>query len=191
MNVVAFNGSPRKEGNTSILIKSVFKELEKEGIKTELISLTESQLRGCLACYACYERKDKRCIIQDDLFNSYIEKMIEADGIILGSPVYVTDVTSSMKAFIDRACLVGRANQNLFRRKIGASVMAVRRGGAIHAYDTMNHFFGIMEMLTVGSCYWNFGFGGKPGDVLTDEEGMKTMRVLGENMAWALKGLKR
>lgn len=191
MNVVAFNGSPRKEGNTSILIKSVFKELEKEGIKTELISLTESQLRGCLACYACYERKDKRCVIQDDLFNSYIEKMIEADGIILGSPVYVTDVTSSMKAFIDRACLVGRANQNLFRRKIGASVMAVRRGGAIHAYDTMNHFFGIMEMLTVGSCYWNFGFGGKPGDVLTDEEGMKTMRVLGENMAWALKGLKR
>ena len=125
------------------------------------------------------------------MVDKIVEKIIEADGIILGSPVYVADVTSSMKAFIDRACLVGKANQSLFRRKIGASVMAVRRGGAVHAYDTMNHFFGLMEMLIVGSCYWNFGFGRNPGEVLADEEGMKTMRVLGENMAWALKGLKR
>lgn len=190
MKVIAFNGSPRKNGNTSLLIKAVFAELEKENIQTELISLTESHLKGCMACYQCYQNKDQKCIIKDDLFNDYIQKMIQADGIILGSSVYVADVTSAMKAFMDRACLVGRANQNLFRRKLGASVMAVRRGGEIHAYDTMNHFFGIMEMITIGSSYWNFGFGGQPGEVLNDEDGLKTMRVLGENMAWALKKLK-
>jgi multimeric flavodoxin WrbA len=117
--------------------------------------------------------------------------MIAADAIILGSPVYVTDVSSEMKALIDRTCLVSRANGSFLRRKVGAAVMAVRRGGAIHAFDTMNHFFTISEMIVVGSNYWNFAFGREVGDVNQDEEGLQTMKVLGENMAWLLKKVNR
>lgn len=187
MKVVAFNGSPRKDGNTSILIKAVFAELEKEGIKTELVHLAEKPVQACMACYGCFKNKDHRCVLKNDLLNVYMEKMCAADGIILGSPVYVADVTSTMKAFIDRACLVDKANDGLLRRKIGASVVAQRRGGAIHTYDTLNHFFGISQMVTVGSCYWNFAMGRNIGEVMNDEEGLHTMKVLGENMAWLLK----
>lgn len=187
MKVVAFNGSARRNGNTSILIQEVFEALHKAEIGTELVHLSGKPLRGCRACWGCYEKKNGRCILEDDDMNLYIEKMVQADGIILGSPVYVADVSSEMKALIDRACLVGKANNGLFRRKVGAAVVAVRRGGAVHAYDTMNHFFGIAEMLTVGSCYWNFAMGREIGEVRNDEEGMRTMRVLGENMAWALR----
>ncbi|MBF0619318.1 MAG: flavodoxin family protein [Candidatus Omnitrophica bacterium] len=187
MKVVAFNGSARREGNTSILIKAVFAELQKEGIETELVNLSGKPLRGCMACYGCFQNKNKRCVVEDDLVNDAIAKMIAADGIILASPVYVADVSSEMKALIDRACLVSKANGDIFSRKVGAAVAAVRRGGAIHAVDTMNHFFGISQMYTVGSCYWNFAFGREIGEVLKDEEGMRTMKVLGENMAWAIK----
>lgn len=187
MKVVAFNGSPRKDGNTAILIKTVFMELEKEGIQTELVHLAEKPLHACTACFGCVKNKDSRCVLGDDIFNTCIEKMCAADGILLGSPVYVADVTSTMKAFIDRACLVGKANGDIFRRKIGASVVAQRRGGAVHTHDTLNHFFGISQMMTVGSCYWNFAMGREIGDVKNDEEGLRTMKLLGENMAWLLK----
>ena len=130
MKVVAFNGSPRREGNTSILIKAVFDELKKEGIKTELISLGGKPVRGCMACYACAQNKNRRCVMEDDHVNDSIQKMIEADGIILGSPVYVADVSMEIKALIDRACLVSKANGDMFKRKVGAAVVAVRRGGA-------------------------------------------------------------
>ncbi len=187
MKVVAFNGSPRKHGNTSILIKEVFEVLEGEGIETELIHLAEKPLHACVACYGCFKNKDQRCVLGDDILNTCMEKMYAADGIILGSPVYVADVTSTMKAFIDRACLVSKANGDMFRRKVGAGVVSQRRGGAIHTYDTLNHFFGISQMMTVGSCYWNFAMGREIGEVKNDEEGMRTMKVLGENMAWLLK----
>jgi multimeric flavodoxin WrbA len=189
MKVVAFNGSARRDGNTAILIRRVFAELEKEGIATELVQLSGERIRGCAACYACMKNKNRRCVIDDDIANTCIQKMAEADGIILGSPTYFTDVTSEMKALIDRAGFVARANGDLLRRKVGAAVVAVRRCGAIHTFDTLNHFFFIGQMVVPGSCYWNVGIGRDIGEVERDEEGMKTMQVLGENMAWVLKKL--
>jgi multimeric flavodoxin WrbA len=187
MKVIGINGSARKDGNTALLINRVFDELRKEGIDCELLQLGGQRVQGCMACFGCSKNKDRRCVIKDDPVNLCIDKMAQADGIILGSPVYVADVSSEMKALIDRACLVNRANESFFRRKVGAAVMAVRRAGALHAFDTMNHFFSISEMMTVGSNYWNMAVGREIGDVLNDQEGMKTMEVLGQNMAWLLK----
>ncbi|MCD6116508.1 flavodoxin family protein [bacterium] len=187
MKVVAFNGSPRHDGNTSVLIKEIFSELEPEGIETELIDICGKPLRGCTACYDCVRNKNNRCSIDSDDLNIWIEKMIEADGIILGSPTYFADVTTEIKALIDRAGFVARANGDLFKRKIGAAVIAVRRGGAVHVFDTINHFFLISQMIVVGSRYWNLGIGRDPADVKKDLEGIGTMKILGNNMAWLLR----
>jgi multimeric flavodoxin WrbA len=187
MNVIAFNGSPREEGNTALLIREVFAELEKEGIATELVHVGGKPLRGCTACMQCGEKKDGRCVIDNDSLNGYLAKMTAADGIILGSPVYFTDVTAEMKALIDRAGFVARQNGNALSRKVGAAVVAVRRAGSIHTFDTLNHFFLINQMIVPGSSYWNVGVGRAPGEVSADEEGMQTMRTLGSAMAWLLK----
>jgi len=187
MKVIAFNGSARKDGNTAILLNTVLDELKKEGIETELVQLAGKEIRGCKACYQCRKNKDKRCVQKDDILNECIEKMLEADGIILGSPVYFTDVTTEMKALIDRAGFVARGNDHFFKRKVGAAVVAVQRAGSIHTFDTLNHFFLISQMIVPGSSYWNLGIGGKIGEVESDEEGLKTMQILGQNMAWLMK----
>jgi multimeric flavodoxin WrbA len=189
MKVVAFNGSPRPNGNTATLMKLALAELEKAGIETELVQVGSRPIHGCSACYKCKEKHDQRCIFNDDPVNEYIAKMVEADGIILGSPTYFADISAQMKAFIDRTGVVVRANGNLLRRKVGAGVVAVRRGGSIHAFSSLNYYFLIAEMIVPGSTYWNLGIGGDPGEVLEDEEGIKTMRQLGENMAWTLEKL--
>ncbi len=165
-------------------------ELEKEGIETELVELAGNRIRGCTACYKCFETKDRKCAIKDDIVNDCIEKMVEADGIIFGSPTYFADITSEMKALIERAGFTAMANGSMFRRKVGAAVVAVRRGGAIHAFDSINHFFQINQMIVPGSSYWNIGIGLKIGDVDGDEEGIRNMKNLGENMAWLLKKIK-
>jgi len=188
--VVAFNGSARKGGNTAILLGYVLKELEKEGIETELIELSGAKIHGCLACRKCSMNKDRRCAQKGDVGNALIEKMEQADGILLGSPTYVADISPEIKALMDRACLVGKSNGGIFRRKVGAAVVAVRRAGAIHAFDALNHFFLINEMIVPGSSYWNIGIGLEPGDVERDEEGIRTMKTLGQNMAWLLKKIK-
>jgi multimeric flavodoxin WrbA len=190
MKVIAFNGSARKDGNTAIMIKQVFSELEKEGIETEMIQFSGQKIRGCIACYKCFENKDQRCAVKTDIVNDCIEKMLEADGIILASPTYFADVCAELKALIDRAGLVAKANKEMFARKIGASVVAVRRGGSIHAFDSMNHFFLISGMIIPGSCYWNMSFGLEKGDVEKDDEGLRTMKTLGQNMAWLLKKIQ-
>jgi multimeric flavodoxin WrbA len=187
MKVVAFNGSPRKEGNTRVLLETVCGELEKEGITTEIIQIGGKQVHGCTACMKCFEKKDNRCVIDNDFVNECIEKMIEADGIIIGTPTYFTDVSVEVKALIDRAGFVAIANGGKLNRKAGAAVVAVRRAGATHAYDTINHLFGISGMFTVGSTYWNMGMGLQAGDVKSDAEGLNTMKNLGQNMAWFLK----
>lgn len=187
MKVVAFNGSARKDGNTAILVNTVFKELKKAKIETELVQLAGRKIRGCLACGKCFENMDRRCVVENDIVNDCIGRMAEADGIILASPTYFTDVSSEMKALIDRAGYVARANDNMFRRKAGAAVVAVRRAGGIHAFDTLNHFFFINEMVVPGSSYWNIGIGLAAGDVKKDGEGLDTMRTLGRNMAWLLQ----
>ncbi len=187
MKVVAFNGSARKDGNTAILVRHVFAELEREGIETELVQLAGKRLRGCIACYQCWQNKDGLCAVKDDMVNDCIEKMKGAAGIILASPTYFADITSEMKALVDRSGMVARANGDMFRRKAGAAVIAVRRAGAIHAFDSLNHFFLIGQMIIPGSSYWNIGVGRQIGEVESDDEGVKTMKDLGENMAWLLK----
>lgn len=189
MKVVAINASARADGNTATLLRAALVEIEKEGIGTELVQLAGKPLHGCIACYKCFQRKDRRCAVTDDVANECIEKMLSADGILLGSPTYFADCTVSMRALIERAGFVSRANGDMFQRKVGAAVVAVRRGGAIHAFDSINHFFTIGQMIIVGSSYWNVGVGREPGAVLKDEEGMKTMETLGRNMAWLIKKL--
>jgi multimeric flavodoxin WrbA len=187
MKVTAFNGSPRRAGNTSILIGHVFDELKKQGIDTEQVQVGGENIHGCRACYQCFTSKDCRCAFEDDIVNLCIEKMLESDGIIIGSPTYFADLTPETKALIDRCGMVAKANNDMFRRKAGAAVVAVRRGGAIHAFDSINHFFTISQMIIPGSNYWNVALGRSEGDVEQDEEGVGTMRVLGENMGWLLK----
>ena len=189
MKVAAFNGSPQRDGNTARLLGYALAELEAAGVETELVHVGGRPLRGCLACRRCFERQDRRCASSGDAMNGFIETMIEADGILLGSPTYFSDVTAEMKALIDRAGFVTRANGNLLRRKVGAAVAVHRRAGAMHVFDTLNHFFLIGEMVVVGSSYWNIGVGLGPGDVDRDAEGIETMRTLGRNMAWTLERL--
>ncbi|PKN35100.1 MAG: flavodoxin family protein [Deltaproteobacteria bacterium HGW-Deltaproteobacteria-19] len=187
MKVVALNGSARKDGNTAILLNLVLDELKAEGIETELIQMAGRAPRGCLACYKCFKNKDRRCSVDKDMLNGVIEKMLAADGILLGSPTYFSDVSAGMRAFIERCGFVGRANDYMFKRKVGASVVAVRRAGAVPAFNSMNLFLHYMQMIMPGSSYWSLGIGRDPGDVLTDKEGVQTMKDLGQNMAWLLK----
>lgn len=189
VKVVAFNGSPRKGGNTASLIEHVFSELEKEGIETEMVQLGGKSIHGCIACMKCFENMDRRCVIDKDIVNECIEKMIEADGIILASPTYFADLTPELKALIDRAGFVAKVNNEMFRNKVGVAVVAVRRAGSIHVFDSINHFFTISQMIIPGSSYWNIGIGLAEGDVEKDEEGIRTMETLGQNMAWLLKKL--
>lgn len=189
MKVVAFNGSPHRNGNTASLLGAVLRELESQGIETELIHL-KGPLSGCRACFSCYKKKNGRCAQDGDMINLCIERMAEADGIIIGSPTYFADLTPEAKALIDRAGFVAKANGDMFRRKVGAAVVAVRRAGAIHVFDSINHLFFISQMIVAGSSYWNIGLGREERDVENDEEGLATMKILGENMAWLMKKIK-
>lgn len=190
MKVVAINGSARKGGNTADLLKIVLQEIAAEGIETELIELAGKPVNGCIACFKCFQNKDGRCSVDTDIVNDCIAKMREADGIIMGSPTYFADVSASMKALIERSGMVSRANGDMFKRKAGAGVVAVRRAGASHVFSTLNYFFLIGQMIVVGSSYWNIGIGREPGEAVKDEEGVKTMKDLGRNMAWLIKKIK-
>jgi multimeric flavodoxin WrbA len=187
MKVLAINGSARLNGNTAIMLNTALAVLAAAGIETELVQLGPKALQGCIACYKCFENKDKRCAVDDDRMNGYIEKMLAADGILLGSPTYFADVTTNMKALMDRSGMVSRANGDMLQRKVGAAVVTARRGGAIHTFDTLNHFFFIGQMIVPGSSYWNMGYGREPGQVSGDDEALATMRTLGQNMAWLLQ----
>ncbi|MCF8307363.1 MAG: flavodoxin family protein [Ignavibacteriales bacterium] len=189
MKALAIVGSARKDGNTAALAKAVLVELEKEGIETELIELAGHDIKSCKACYMCFQNKDGQCAIKGDVVNEVLGKMAEADAIIIGSPTYFSNVSSEIKALIDRAGLVGIANDYMYKRKVGAAVVAVRRAGSANVFDAINKFFFINQMIVPGSVYWNMGIGRNPGEVNEDEEGLRTMRVLGENMAWLMKQL--
>ena len=190
MRVVAFNGSSRKDGNTALLLNLVLEELKKEGIETELIQLAGQTLSGCIACFKCAENKDQKCAVLKDLMNEHILKMKEAQGILLGSPTYISDMTTNMKALIERSTIVSKNNGDLFKRKVGAAVVPVRRAGSTHVISSINHFFLINQMIIPGSSYWNMAIGRNPGEVNNDPEGIKTMKTLGQNMAWLLKKIQ-
>lgn len=187
MKVVAFNGSPKKEGNTYHAIKLVADELEKKGIETEIVHVGNKKLRGCMACGMCSKNKDEKCIMKDDEVNEWIQKMKEADGIILGSPVHFSAISGTMKSFLDRAFVVIGANDGMLRHKIGTAVVAVRRSGGIPTFNQLNNYINYAEMAMPTSNYWNVIHGTDPGEALQDEEGVQIMRVLGKNMAWLMK----
>ncbi len=187
--MAAFNCSPRKDGNTEQMLRTVLDVLESEGIGTELVQVGGELIRGCQACGVCRRNADGRCAFDDDIINDCYAKMVAADGIIIGSPTYFADLTAEAKALIDRCGYVARGNGNPLRRKVGASVCAARRAGPIHVLDSINHFFTINEMVLVSSSYWSMSLSAARGDFGKDAEGGETMRVLGENMAWALHRL--
>lgn len=189
MKVLGINGSARADGNTAIIMQTVFDELHQHGIETELIPLAGEVIRPCRGCFAC--RGKGNCVFTNDLFADIWQKLVQADGILLGSPVYSADVSANMKAFLERGGVVVSANPGLLRHKAGASVAAVRRGGGMTAVDTMNHFMLNKEMFVVGSTYWNMVYGKDIGDVRHDEEGMRNMRNLGQNMAWLMEKLRQ
>ena len=188
--VIAFNGSARKRGNTATLIDIVLDELRNEGNDTEMYDLAGKPIKGCIACYKCFKNKDGRCSVDDDVLNECMSRMVEADAILLGSPTYFANVSASMKALIERSGMVARANNDMLKRKVGAAVVAVRRAGAVHVFSSLNYFFFISQMIVPGSSYWNLGFGGEPGEVKSDSEGIRTMKTLGQNMAWLLKKIQ-
>lgn len=188
MKVLAINSSARKDGNTAILINRVFEELNKEGIETEMIQLAGQVIEPCKACWACGGQQN--CVHRKDNFRDIFDKMKEADGILLGSPVYSANISANMQALLERAAVVCDMNPGLLAHKVGAAVVAARRGGAMNAVDAMNHFFLNHEMFVVGSTYWNMAYGQLPGDVEKDAEGLSNMENLGKNMAYLLKALK-
>ncbi|BCG45544.1 NADPH-dependent FMN reductase [Citrifermentans bremense] len=187
MKMVAFNGSPNREGNTYHAIKLVAAELEKEGIETEIIHVGNKTIRGCIACMQCAKNQDEQCALKDDEVNEWVQKMKGADAILLGSPVHYSGIGGTMKSFLDRAFFVGGVNGSLFRHKVGACVVAVRRSGGVTTFDQLNHFINYSEMLVATSNYWNVIHGRVPGEALKDEEGVQIMSVLGKNMAWLMK----
>jgi multimeric flavodoxin WrbA len=187
MKVLAINGSPNKEGNTYHAIKIVAAELEKEGIETEIIQVGNKDIRGCIACYECIKNKNEQCVLPGDEVNEWIQKMKQADGIILGTPVHYAAIGGTMKSFLDRAFFVTSINNGMLRHKVGASVVAVRRSGGLPAFEQLNNYLCYSEMLIPTSNYWNVIHGLMPGEALKDEEGVQIMRVLGKNMAWLMK----
>ena len=190
MYALAVNGSPRSGGNTETLLKRVLEPLTDAGWETELVQVGGNKIRGCIACFKCFENKDGYCSVKDDRFNEIMAKMLKADALILGSPTYFTDVSAELKAVLDRSGLVALANDHAFAGKIGAAVAAVRRAGAVHVFDTINHMFLMSQMIIPGSTYWNLGIGQDKGEVKRDEEGLNNMRYLGEAIAWLGKAMK-
>ena len=186
MKVLAINGSPKKDGNTALALRTVMGALEAAGVSTELIHIGDKAVRGCVCCGRCAETKDGKCALKDGA-NEWIAKMLAADGLLLGSPVYYSGINGTMKSFLDRAFYVSGSSGRKMRLKVGAAVVAVRRAGASVAFDQLNKYFTISEMLVPSSNYWNIIHGRAPGEAAGDDEGLQTMRVLGGNMAWLMK----
>ncbi|HPX61449.1 MAG TPA: flavodoxin family protein [Deltaproteobacteria bacterium] len=187
MKVVAFNGSPKREGNTWHALKMVTEELGREGVDTEIVHVGNQAVRGCMACGQCLKNSNEKCVLAGDGVNEWIQLMKHADGIILGSPVHYAAIGGTMKSFLDRAFYVAGVNKGIFRHKVGASVVAVRRSGGLPAFDQLNNYLMYSEMLIPASNYWNVIYGRTPGEALQDGEGAQIMRTLGKNMAWLLK----
>jgi multimeric flavodoxin WrbA len=187
MKAVAFNGSPNKEGNTWHAIRMVAAELEQEGIESEIVHVGNKAIRGCMACGQCVKNKNEQCVLPGDEVNEWVQKMKQADGIILGSPVHYAAMGGAMKSFLDRAFYVTSVNDGMLRHKVGASVVAVRRSGGLPTFDQLNNYLCYSEMLIPTSNYWNVIHGARPGEVTQDAEGVQIMRVLGRNMAWLMK----
>jgi multimeric flavodoxin WrbA len=189
MKVLAISGSPRRGGNTDILLTHGLKVLEEQGIATELLSLADRPIKPCVACRGCATADSLRCVQEDPAFEGIIERFVEADGFLIGSPVYFGSATPQIMALLDRVGYVARCKQNFLRRKVGAAVVVARRAGQNFTFAQLNYFFLINEMVVPGSTYWNIAFGLEKGRVEDDAEGLATVRNLALNMAWVMKKL--
>jgi len=187
MKVLAINGSPKNGGNTAQAMKLLLQEVENAGIETEMHTIGNKTIHGCIGCGQCIEKKNGRCIAFDDTVNELIPKMIAADALVFGSPTYFAGINGTLKSFLDRAFFVTRVNGELMRLKYGAAVVAVRRGGGITTFDQLNKYFQISEMTSVGSCYWSVIHGMTPGEIHQDLEGVRVVKTAGRNLAWLLK----
>ena len=187
MKVTAFNGSPRPNGNTALLLRKALEPIAAAGIQTEFVQVGGTNLQGCRACMACTKLKNKRCANDSDPLNSFLEKMIASDGILLGSPSYFCGLSAEMKALLDRAGFVAAYNNRLFSRKLAAGIAAQRRAGGTHVMEAFNHMFLMNRMIVPGSTYWNFGVGREPGEVANDKEALANMQDLGETFVWLLQ----
>ena len=184
MKVLLINGSAHKEGNTFRALSEVAGALEKNGIETEIFQLGNRPVRGCIACGQCKMKQLDRCVFDDDVCNRIVERLDEADGLIVGSPVYYGQPNGAMMAVMQRVFFSAGAK---VQNKPAAAVTICRRGGATAAFQTLNMMFQMMNMPVVTSQYWNIAYGREPGQAAQDLEGMQTMRTLGNNMAWLLK----
>lgn len=187
MKVIAVNGSPHKEGNTYLALMQVGKTLIESGIDFEIIHVGNKAVRGCIACGQCAKNRDEKCTITTDSVNQWIQQLKQADGIIIGSPVHFAGIAGTMKSFLDRAFYVSGVNGGLFRQKVAAAVVAVRRSGGSATFDSLNHYLTYSEMMLATSNYWNIIHGRIPGEATQDGEGVQIMEVLGRNMAWLLQ----
>lgn len=185
LKVLAINGSARRDGNTADMINIVLEEIRRAGYETELIQLAGEDIAPCKACFACARKGN--CVFGDDRFQELYRKMTEADGILLGSPTYSADVSATLKAVMERASVVCDNNRGMFRHKVCGAIAVARRAGTMNVLDTLNHFFLNKEVFLVGSTYWNVAYGRLPGEALHDEEGVETMKHLGQHMAWLLE----
>jgi multimeric flavodoxin WrbA len=190
IKVLALNGSARNDNDLPVLLQYVLTELEREGIQTELVELRMTMIHACLACDECETLRNGQCAQTDDMGNTLIEKMAQADGILFGSPTEEADISPQMKALLERACSVAQANHQMFRHKVGAAVVSVHSAGAIQAFDTLSHFFMVNEMVVPGTSYWNAGIGRQGRTVDSSTDDYATMKTLGKNMAWLLENLK-
>ncbi len=186
MRVLGINGSPHRKGNTAVMLEWALEELRANGVETERFDLAGRPIAGCIDCRRCFTNKDKRCAVASDAFNEILEKLLVSDGVLIAAPTYVANIPANVKAVIERAAYVNKANDWMLKRKIGASIIVARRGGAIDAFNAINHLFLHAQMIIPGSCYWNMGYGWRDQDVLADEEAQVTMRTLGQNVAWLL-----
>lgn len=184
MHAIAINGSARPNGNTCLLLRTCLDELAVAGITGELIQLSEHPIRPCTACGSCFNTKDNTCAMQEDCFQAVYDKMRAADIILLGSPVYFGSATADLMALLDRAGYVGRANGNVFSRKLGGPIVVARRAGQNFTLAQLMFWFMIMDMVVPGSSYWNIGFGRLQGEVAEDKEGVETVRHFARNLAW-------
>lgn len=187
MKVVAFNGSPKANGNTYQAIEIVAKELAKKDIEVEIVHVGNQVIRGCMGCGQCFKNRNNKCVFDDDLVNDWIAKIDEADGIILASPVHYAGISGTMKSFLDRAFYTLGANGNSLRNKVGVSLAAVRRSGGIPAVNQLNKYLEYSELIMPTANYWNVIHGTMPGEIHEDKEGVQIMEKLGEKMAWTLQ----
>jgi multimeric flavodoxin WrbA len=180
MKVIAINGSPKPKGNTYLALKTVCEQLENQNIETEIISIGNMEIKGCISCGRC---QDGYCYHSDEKLREIVDKIYSADGLLLGTPVYYSGISGTMKSFLDRLFF---ASNGQMRLKVGAGVAVCRRSGGVATFEQLNNYFLISEMMVAPSYYWNVIHGGAPGEIYEDAEGICGLKNLGNNMAWML-----